>query len=342
MAGPIYAIARIHGDIYTNLIYIMCILRRPMLRTDVHQHLWSDALVAALTWRREPPLIRRSGRGWVLRLRDEPEFRFDPAEHDPRARRELLRRDGIERALLCISGPLGIEALERPAAEPLLEAHNATARELGRGFGIWGAVSLRPPDPDDVDALLDAGAVGISLPAGALSGPDGVDRCGALLERLERRDAPLLVHPGPSPWRAQPYADSDAPGWWPAMTRYVADMNAAWHAFAAFGRPVHPHLRVVFAMLAGGAPLHAERLVARGGPAAAVTDGGLFYDTSSYGVRAIDALVRCVGIDQLVHGSDRPVVDATSPSLLGPAAREAMTSANIARLLGERAAAAAA
>lgn len=313
-----------------------------MHSTDVHQHLWSDALVAELTRRLEPPRIRRSGRGWVLRLHDEPECRFDAAAHDPSARAALLRRDRIQRALLCISGPLGIEALDRPAAEPLLAAHNATARELGRGFGTWGAVSLRPPDPDEVDALLDTGAVGISLPAGALSGPAGLDRCGALLERLERRDAPLLVHPGPSPWSAASYADDAAPGWWPAMTRYVADMNAAWHAFAAFGRSDHRHLRVVFAMLAGGAPLHAERLTARGGPATALADDRLFYDTSSYGVRAIDALVRCVGIDQLVHGSDRPVVDPPSRSPLGPAAREAMVGANVARLLGARAAAVAA
>jgi hypothetical protein len=313
-----------------------------MLRTDVHQHLWSEALVTALTRRREPPLIRRSGRAWVLRLRDEPECRFDPAEHDPQARRGLLQCDGIERALLCISGPLGIEALDRTDADPLLAAHNATARELGRGYGAWGAVSLRPPDPGDVDVLLDAGAVGISLPAGALSGPAGLDRCGALLERLERRDAPLLVHPGPGPWRAQPYVEHEAPGWWPAMTRYIADMSAAWHAFATFGRPVHRRLRVVFAMLGGGAPLHGERLGARGGPSAAVADTLLYYDASSYGVRATDALVRCVGIDQLVHGSDRPVVDAPPPSLLGPAAREAMVGANVARLLGERAVAVAA
>jgi hypothetical protein len=314
------AFARLPANLYKFGMHCGIFLD-PVVRTDVHQHLWSDAFVAALTWRREPPLIRRSDRGWVLRLHAEPEFQFDPAAHEPAARRALLRRDGIERALLCISGPLGVEALDRTAAQPLLDAHNATARELGRGFGGWGAVSLQPPAPDDVDALLDAGAVGISLPAGALSGPAGLDRCGALLERLERRDAPLLVHPGPGPWRAQPYAEDEAPAWWPAMTRYVADMNAAWHAFAAFGRTSHPRLRVVFAMLAGGAPLHAERLAARGGPTAAVADDRLFYDTSSYGVRTIDALVRCVGIDQLVHGSDRPVV---------------------ARLLGERAAAVAA
>jgi hypothetical protein len=315
-----------------------------MPRTDVHQHLWSERLIAELTWRREPPLIRRDGRGWVLRLRDEPEYAFDAGDHDPVARQTMLAGADIDRALLCISSPLGIEALDRREAEPLLDAHNASGLELGGAFGVWGAVSLRPPDPSDVDALLDAGAVGISLPAGALCSPDGLDRCGALLERLERRGAPLLVHPGPGPWRAwrpQPYVLDDAPGWWAAMTRYIADMNTAWHAFVAFGRPSHPDLRVVFAMLAGGAPLHAERLVARGGPATTLGDSRLFYDTSSYGVRAIDALVRCVGIDQIVHGTDRPVIDAPSPAVLGPAAREALVGANVARLLGERTPAAA-
>ncbi|HEY1538572.1 MAG TPA: amidohydrolase family protein [Solirubrobacteraceae bacterium] len=308
------------------------------MHTDVHQHLWPQALVSALTWRREAPLLRRSGHDWILRLRDEPDCAFDPAAHDPEERARLLRRDGVDRALLAMSSPLGVEGLPREEAQPLLDAHNSGLLELGGPFGVWGAVSLRPPDPADVDALLDAGAVGISLPAGALSGPDGVARCASLLERLERRDAPLLVHPGPGPWRhwrPQAYAESGAPLWWPALTRYVADMNAAWHAFVAFGRPAHPRLRVVFAMLAGGAPLHAERLTARGGPAGAIADERIYYDTSSYGARTIDAVVRCVGIDQLVYGSDRPVVDVGATAPLGAAAREAMVGANVARLLGE-------
>jgi len=309
-----------------------------MLLTDIHQHLWPEALIAALTWRREAPLLYRSGNGWMLRLPDEPVCRFDPADHDPEERAATLARDGMQRALIAISSPLGIESLPRSEAAPLLDAHNAGLLALGAPFGVWGAVSLRPPDAGDVDALLDAGALGISLPAGALAGPEGLERCGGLLERLERRDAPLLVHPGPGPWRAgpPPYAETAAPGWWPAMTRYVADMNAAWHAFAAFGRPQHPGLRVVFAMLAGAAPLHGERLAARGGPAQAIADARVFYDTSSYGARSIDAVVRCVGIDQLVFGSDRPVIDGPAePSPLGAAAADAMASANVARLLGQ-------
>jgi predicted TIM-barrel fold metal-dependent hydrolase len=93
------------------------------------------------------------------------------------------------------------------------------------------------------------------------------------------------------------------------MTSYVAQMNAAWHAFVAFGRPEHPRLRVVFALLAGGAPFHLERLAARGGPAERAHDPLLFYDTSSYGPRAIDTAARFVGVDQLVHGSDRPLAE---------------------------------
>jgi hypothetical protein len=306
-------------------------------RTDVHQHLWSDAFVDELASRGTPPLLRRRDGGWILRLRDEPEHPFDARDHDPGRRARLLERDGVQRALLAISSPLGVEGLPRPEAEPLLRAHNEGLLALGEPFGVWGAVALRPPDPADVDALLDAGAVGISLPAGALAGPYGFERCAELLHVLELRGAPLLVHPGPDPWhtsRRQPYAAADVPVWWPAMTRYVADMNAAWHAFAAFGRRRHPLLRVVFAMLAGGAPLHAERLAGRGGPAEAVADARSFLDTSSYGHRTIDAVVRCVGIDQLVYGSDRPVVEAQPAAPLGPAAHEAMVGANVARLLG--------
>jgi len=113
-------------------------------------------------------------------------------------------------------------------------------------------------------------------------------------------------------------------------------MQTAWHAFAVWGRPSHPRLRVCFAMLAGLAPLHRERLVARGGRAD--SDPGVFLDTSSYGARAVDAVVREVGVDRLVHGSDRPVIPASQLSL-GYAVEVALRERNPARLLGTEAAA---
>jgi hypothetical protein len=54
---------------------------------------------------------------------------------------------------------------------------------------------------------------------------------------------------------------------------------------------------------------------------------------SSYGARAVDAIVREVGVDRLVHGSDRPV--ATPGELaMGHAFDVALRERNPARLLG--------
>ena len=307
-----------------------------MIATDVHQHLWSERLLALLATRTRPPSLRRAGGEWILRLDGEAEAPVDLAAHRPDARRRELDEAGIVRALVCLSSPLGIEALPPEDAAPLLDAHNDDALALGAPFGAWGAVALGRADAGaaDVDSLLDRGAVGIGLPAAALATRTGLARCAQVLGRLEARGAPLLVHPGPAPWGTRRRGADDVPGWWPALTAYVGQMNAAWHAFVAWGRPAHPALRVVFAMLAGGAPLHLERLDARGGPADAAHDRGLFYDTSSYGARAIDAMVRSVGIDQLVHGSDLPVIARPASAPLGEAAEVAMRVANPARLLG--------
>ena len=73
-------------------------------------------------------------------------------------------------------------------------------------------------------------------------------------------------------------------------------------------------------MLAGCAPLHAERLAARGGPADAVHDElTSWFDVSSYGPQAVDAMLRVVGVDRLVHGSDRPVAEPPPLAVARPA-----------------------
>lgn len=86
-------------------------------------------------------------------------------------------------------------------------------------------------------------------------------------------------------------------------------------------------------MLAGGAPLHLDRFRARGGPLRRGIDTGFFYDTSSYNWRALEAMSAWVGYEQLVYGSDRPVVNpARRP--LGRDAEHMMRVDNPARLLG--------
>ncbi|MCW2983602.1 MAG: hypothetical protein JWR63_1172, partial [Conexibacter sp.] len=46
----------------------MADLTGTMVATDVHQHLWPEAFVAALSGRSAAPAVRRDGRrGWVIR-----------------------------------------------------------------------------------------------------------------------------------------------------------------------------------------------------------------------------------------------------------------------------------
>ena len=284
-----------------------------MTRIDVHQHIWTEPLVQALADREELPFVRREHGLTVLFLAGERPYVIDLGAEAPARRAALVEQDGLDRALLCLSSPLGIEALPREQSVPLIGAYHEGALALGGPFGVWGAVALDRLDPGDVDRALRRGCVGLSLPAGALAGVAAISRLHPLLERLEQYDAPLLVHPGPGPGSAASPARAQAslgdPLWWPALTGYVADMHAAWLAFLTAGRASYPQLRVIFSMLAGLAPLHAERLSSRGGPRLRLADPLVFYDTSSYGPSAVATLDEVVGRRQLLYGSDRPVVE---------------------------------
>src|SRR5207248_8744521 len=143
------------------------------------------------------------------------------------------------------------------------------------------AACLTEIDPAALARELARGFVGLQLPATALLDGDAYERVGPLLEVLEAVGKPLLVHPGPASAGSH-MAANGAPPWWPAIVPYVQQMHAAWFAFRAYGRRRHPELRVCFAMLAGLAPLHGERFVARAGERS-VVDDRVFLEVSSYG-----------------------------------------------------------
>jgi hypothetical protein len=252
----------------------------------------------------------------------------DPADHDIGARTRPAAADGLDHALVSLSGPLGIERLPPAEARPLLSAFHEGALALPAPFGVRASPCLSEPDPEAAERELRRGCVGLQLPATALLDAAGLRACAPFLDLLTRLDKPLFIHPGQAP----PVVG--APPWWAALVPYQQQSHGAWFAFRAFGRGRHPGLRVCFAALAGPAPLHGERLAARGGRGE--VDFDVFCDTSSYGTRTVDALVRAVGIDVVVSGSDRPYAPPVIPDLGADAAVHALRTTNPARLLNGR------
>jgi len=299
------------------------------MRIDVHQHIWTTPLLDRLAVRDQWPFVRCDGGLTVLHCAGEQPYVIDVAAEAPARRAALAGADGLDLAVIAISSPIGIEALARDDAGELIAAHLDGVRSLGPRFAAWGPLALDGADPNDVDRLLARGCAGISVPAGALAGPARLASIGCVLARVAERRVPLFVHPGPAHGDRPGAATLGDPLWWPALTDYVAQMHAAWLTFMSWGRREHPTLRVVFAMLAGGAPLQSERLATRGGPRIDLRDPAIFYDTSSYGPVAIELLIGCVGERQLLLGSDRPVVDPVRTGY------EAMLASNAARLFGE-------
>ena len=309
---------------------------------DTHQHLYPEAVLRVLEGRRVAPYARWRDGAFTVTLAGEKPFVVDASVHDPSFRLERTRAAGVDRALVALSSAVGVETLPHADAAPILDAWASAGSALPTGLEAWAAVPLQASADEQVaraEAALDEGAAGVCIPTDALTGgARSVERLGPLLRLLEQRLAPLFVHPGAVPAPAAPAGETalDArPEWWAPTTTYVADLHAAWLSFVAYARPAHPELKVLFAALAGLAPLHLERTAARGGPAAELAvDTGIFYDTSSYGPRAIRAVTCLVGTTQLVDGSDHPVLPLWQRDT-EPAAVTEIRADNAARLLGQ-------
>lgn len=260
-----------------------------MTTVDLHQHLWPAAFQDALRARSAPPHID----GDVLVTR-EGRFPFDPSVHEPTVRVALLDRDGIDEAVLTLQPTLGLETLapaERDELEliwvdgiaAVLAEHDGRFRALAPGRVVDGL----PGTIVGVSALLD------------------LDSSAPLLDRVEASRGVLLVHP-----EADPVPGHERPPWWSWTVGYTQQMQQAYFAWQAAGRDRWPTLDVVFAILAGGAPFQLERLARRGVDVRSALDPNTFFDVATYGRRAIELCVETFGIDQLVYGSDTPVVDA--------------------------------
>ena len=268
----------------------------PSPAIDVHQHLWPPELIDALRARQHPPRLD----GWTLLLDGEPPYDVTPDDHLTTARRAL---DG-GRIVLGLSSPLGIEDLPADEGAPLLDAWHDGAAALRPDFDAWVSVNRQDPDLDGAAKLLADGFVG-AADAGHLAvdpGKSGATGATCLRLRRPRTDrssfTPVLSHRSADP-------DDVRPSWWAAVVDYPSQMLAAWWSWHAVGRSLFPDLRICFAAGAGLAPVHHERFLARGGRPL-VVDQNTFVDTSSYSRQGVDSLIRVLGVDPIVIGSDRP------------------------------------
>ena len=282
---------------------------------DLHRHVWPDELVDALRERTAPPCLRNG----TLVLEDG-EYELEAHDYSPARCLESIERDGIEIAVASCPPTLGIEALEPEEAEPLLAAyHNGMRAAMAGADGRLRGFAM---------GRVEDGFAGATLPAAALLDLEGA---ASLLDELERRRGVLFVHPGPS---APP---AGAPPWWSAVVGYTAQMQAAYGAWLAEGARRWPELRVLFAILAGGAPIQLERMRSRGFDVREALVPTVYFDTASYGRRAFELCLATYGGARLVFGSDGPVIDSR-PTLdavrnFGQAVFDAVCSDNPTELL---------
>ncbi len=283
-----------------------------MSRYDLHQHLWPEPLVRELERRSEPPRLR-SGR---LELAAEGAFEVDLRVHDLDARVALLDRHELDVGVVSLA-----PTMETDGHADLIDAYHEGIAELVAAAG--GRLAAFAADP-----ALD-GFAGVCVSAGRLVG--GIDE---ILGRLAEDGGLLFVHPGPPAG-----VPAGAPAWWAAVVEYTAQMQAAYATWLWRDAARFPSVPVLFAILAGGAPIQLERLGSRGVGTETILRPNGFFDTSSYGAVALGLCLDAYGATQLAFGSDAPVIEP-GPTLravacLGDEIEQLVLHENPSRLLGQ-------
>lgn len=260
-----------------------------MASFDLHQHLWPGSFAAALGRRGSPPFLTRDG-DLVTR---EGRFAINLTDHDPEARLRALDRDGIDVAVLSLQTSLGLDDLAPSEREDLEETWMRGVLEIvSASAGRFRAFS---------PAVIRDDFAGITLGASTLL---ELERVARVLDTAAERNGLVFIHPD-----AGRPPSSSRPDWWEWSVGYPAQMSEAYLAWLDSGRERWPTLRIVFAILAGGAPFQLERLIHQGVHVRSALDPNTYFDVATYGRRAIELLIETFGVHQLVYGSDTPVVD---------------------------------
>jgi 6-methylsalicylate decarboxylase len=286
--------------------------------TDIHQHLWPPSFFSALSARSEPPRLHKR----ELELAGTPMWQLDVESHELDTRLELMDRLELDRAVVSLQPTLGIDQLPSDDALELIETWESGILEMADASG-GRFVPLAAGESA-------AGFAGVCVSGAELL---DLDVLAPRLDALVESGRFLFVHPGAA------VTPPGAPSWWTAIVDYTAEMQAAYIAWLATGAARWPDLDIVFAILAGGAPIQLERMAARGVDERSAMLPHIWFDTATYGRRALDFAMSTYGVEPMLFGSDMPVVDPL-PAIdvirsFGEAVTDAVLTANPDRLLNQ-------
>ena len=273
-------------------------------------------------------LVRR-GAGWALRAAGEPEAPVDLADHDPDAPRGARRRRRPRPRARGARPPRSGSRRCPPARPSRCSPPTTRASPRCPTRSAPGPRSASPtPDPARSRALLDAGSRARASPprrspaTGRLRAPGPGARDARAPRRAAARPSRARARDRHAGRRRLVAALTELRGGDADGVARVRRLGPA--------RAPAPARVLRDARRPGAAAPRAARSRAA---AAAISDPDVFLDVSSYGARAVDAVLREVGVDRLVHGSDRPVVAAPPSCRSATPCDTALRERNPARLL---------
>jgi hypothetical protein len=147
-------------------------------RIAIHQHVWTEPLIEALGRRDSPPFARPANRRFVLFAPGEGPATVAVGPSAVDCRLAELDRDGINRAVVSLSCPMASSRC-RAGGPSCCWRRTSRVSHSCRRASKPGERSRQEAGPEDVGGVLDAGFVGVSLPAGALPGTREVEHLGA-------------------------------------------------------------------------------------------------------------------------------------------------------------------
>jgi aminocarboxymuconate-semialdehyde decarboxylase len=314
----------------------------PAVRIDVHNHAMPETALELL--RREPLYgVTLTGRRWSGGK--HVDFEIAPSFVEPEAKLDELAAKGLEAAVVSVAPPLFYYHVDVGSGEAMARAVNdglATFCEASPERLRWLA-TVPMQDPDRAAVVLEeaatAGCVGVEVGTAVVErrlDEIGIEPFWAAAEALR---LPVTLHPA----YTEGINPALAPFYFENVLGFLFDTTIAIERLICAGvLDRHPGLSLVLLHGGGFFPYQAGRLrharTVRPELAEAPADpwaylGRLFFDIITHDPLALEYLVRRVGPDRVVMGTDLPFDMATPEPM---ELLQAAVDDDVARTIAER------